>query len=197
MKTPDELYQEGLTLRQSGDFAGAADKFKQVSENHASAMFFLAEMHEKKMFPGADPREALILYKRLEDYRPWAMLRLGMMYLRGREPNGNNPYETSWDWNPEEARRLIQKFEKYAVNDPDVDGSDWGNLGDAYCTGRLRRCDNPIMNTTKDDLETAVIYLKKAIDYWENASEKSDLDIAMENNCREQLNNTINRLRYV
>jgi TPR repeat protein len=186
MGTPDALYQDGMALVQSGNLDGAAEKFKQAG-THQTAMFRLAEMHEQNMFSGADYREAIRLFSALENERPWAALKLGNMYFRGGKLYGN-----PWEWNPEEADRLIKKFEGFANsayrNPGDIDGIDWYTLGSAYCSGRLRRSDDPVNNVTRDDLEKAIRYFTKAL-------EAGDLDGESTKVTKDQLENQRKRLR--
>jgi CxxC-x17-CxxC domain-containing protein len=164
MRTPDELYQEGMALAQSGNLDGAATKWEQAGE-HKEAMFYLAQMHEQNAFSGADFNKAIELYSALVNVRPWAALKLGMMYCRGKEPNGNNPYGNPWAWNPEKAKELIEKFEGFARNNPDaLDGSDWLNLGEAYCSGRTIRHDDPIMDITEMELNKAIQFFEWALE---------------------------------
>jgi TPR repeat protein len=187
MKTPDELYLAGRELLHSNP-SEAARLFEQAG-NHDSAMFTLAQMHHKMMYPEATFEKAFELYTVLAKRLPQCALILGMMYCRGGEPYGN-----PWPWDQEKAHYwLVEMFEPFAIKNLDeVDGFEWGELGDAYCTGRLRKLprssDDPIFNVTREDLEKATLYLEKALN-------KGDMDSEHSNVTQIQLETQRRRLR--
>ena len=191
MRTSEELFQAGVETYdagfghyQRGDInegarlCGEAARLFEQAGNHRSAMFYLAQLHAKGIFPDADPEEAVELYTAIAKEYDDIHVKLLLGELLCKE-NKNLP------WNPEEGSKWIRAFmENISGMQCDLDkSSEWveaflnnahinnnlefmhyETLGDLYCTGRLRRSNDPINRVNESDMKTAIAFFKKAID---------------------------------
>lgn len=164
MQTAEELFQNGLKCLQQSNIDEAVRLFGEASKKkHAVATFYLAQLHAKDRFPGANPEAAVELYTILakEHNDMQAKFELGVMHCWGKKVQ----------WNPEEGSKWIKEF----LNDVAAKGvknlpfACYSELGQLYCNGRMRRSADPVNDVTADDLETAVLYLKKAVDIADNS----------------------------
>ena len=191
MRTSEELFQTGVETYHAGlghyqrgeinegaRLCGEAARLFEQAGNDRNAIFQLARLHETNSFPGADPEKAVELYttiaKEYDDIQ--AKFFLGKLLCK---ENKNLP------WNPEEGSKWIRAFMEHLSGlQCDLDkGSEWieaflnnaqvnnymefmeyNTLGDLFCTGRLRRSDDPINRVNESDEKTAIAFFKKAID---------------------------------
>jgi TPR repeat protein len=163
----DKLFQDGLKLYQNGQNGAAAPYFiKAADDGHSDAKFYLAGMHQRKQFDGADPKKAIQLYEILAENNPQCMFELGKMYCRGDIgfPDDNGKYGNPWEWQPEEGFRLLEKVKDIVGDMNQLPATDIETLGDIYCTGRTQRHKDPINDISLEELLESIKYFQMALD---------------------------------